>query len=464
MEGNCFDAYLSLCTRFRLAPPWDCVPRDPQAFSGPSDPTAALAALLADYPERTLIEAGIAQPNATGRLEIHPFLSIPGAPIVSLCDTSFGRVNNLMTEAGCVRGFRYPLFAVLLDKHSYWAIEGTWRELILTDSLEDAIVLRSLGFAAAPVVGLADLDDYGLKLLGSYFGVKRSPSDHGRDDKCKPQPRTADEQAAAQRIYARPGLWSLPGCNKSKDAENFLTMTLANWSPKALSLVEPPAIRSAVRYLQDLKSFQNLDLFEVNLWSPTTHQMASMKFALARREAGWAKSAVFDTLDLNNRSLALIPENKPPIDLATAVEEMQHAFLNDSGDAGSRKRYKVALATYQSVVQRDLLGPLTRQTKAIADPFERAMHAQWADLYAVFAEKMLGMRERMYADLKANPQNCKSDDKNDVTVLLSISKQMLLLTNHILRCTRKKTSPKPTKHTTSSGSRRFGGLDLPMLN
>ncbi len=80
-----------------------------------------------------------------------------------------------MTGQGCITGFRYPLFAVLLDQHTFGAIEGTLHELILTGTLDDAIVLRSLGFAAAPVKGVSELDDYGITLLGRLFGVKRWP-------------------------------------------------------------------------------------------------------------------------------------------------------------------------------------------------------------------------------------------------------------------------------------------------
>ncbi len=468
MDGNIFDSYLSFCSPFRLAPPWDFVRVDAQAFSGPPDPAAALAALLAIYIEQSLIDSGIARPNANGCLEIHPFLSIPDAPIIALRDSTYGSlnnpVNNLMTKFGCVTGHRYPLFATLRDKHSYSAIDRTWPELILTGDLEDAILLRSLGFAAAPIVGVSELDNYGLHLLGRYFGVKRPENLRFRDDKCTPQTRTPAEKAAAQRNYAPPELMSLPGCHSvGADAQNFVTMTIANWSPKDLSLVEPPAIRLAVRYLRDLNSFRGHDLFDVNLWAPTSHPMASMKFALARHELGWAKRAIFDSLVWDKRSMAVIPENKPPIDMATAIEQLQDAFLHDSGNSDSKKRSEAALAAYQSVVQRDLLGPITQQTQAIADPFERAIHAQWADLYALFLEKMLGIREGMFAGLKVNPRNREINDKKgdpkNVSELLAISKQLLALTNRVLPCTKCKPIRKPASHTASSSSRRLGGSD-----
>jgi hypothetical protein len=88
MEGNLIDEYFSFGSRFELPQPWDAVPPDPQAFCGPSDPAAALTALLARYTEESVIATGLAQRNGEGRSEIHPFLSIPHGPIVALRDIS----------------------------------------------------------------------------------------------------------------------------------------------------------------------------------------------------------------------------------------------------------------------------------------------------------------------------------------------------------------------------------------
>src|SRR6185295_9171942 len=99
--------------------------------------------------------------------------------IVALCDVDHGQVINLMTDEGCVTGFRCPLFAVLRDSHSLRAIERQHHELVLTGTLDDAIVLRSFGFAAAPVTGITKLDDNGLNLLGGTFGLQRRARDRG---------------------------------------------------------------------------------------------------------------------------------------------------------------------------------------------------------------------------------------------------------------------------------------------
>jgi hypothetical protein len=157
MEGkNLFDIFLEHCTGFQLAPPWEVVPPDPHAFLAPSDPAAAVAALLARYTAESVIEAGLAQRNAAGHPEIHPFLATPHAPLVALCDTSTGRVTNLLRDAGCVRGFRFTVFSVLVDQFSFRAIDGFFQELFLTGDIEDTVVLRSLGFAAAPVGNTPD--------------------------------------------------------------------------------------------------------------------------------------------------------------------------------------------------------------------------------------------------------------------------------------------------------------------
>lgn len=464
MDGNCFDAYLSLCTPFQLSGPWAFVHADAEAFRGPADPAAALATLVASYPDKPLLAAGIAQRNAAGSLQIHPFLSVPEAPIVALRESQQRHRNNLMTEQGCIRGFRYPLFAVLFDKHTYWAIEGGSDELILTDTLEDAIVLRSLGFAAAPIVGLSELDDYGVTLLGTLFGAKRRPSQHGMDRQCAPQRPTPQEQAAAERIYEQRKFLVLPGCHRvGPDAENFVTLAIARWSPKSLSLAEPQSVRVALNYLNDVRRFLNVELFEVNHWTPTSHHLAGINFGVTNGEVGWVKSALFESFDQPNRDLEqLMQADTSPRDLAVAIQKLQQAFFRDSGDSGSRKRCKAAVEAYRAVLERDLLGPMTRQAEQVTDPFLRGVHIQWVDLYTLFTDKMLAIREQMFASLKPDPRNAKADvDKKLTAELLTIHKQLMALAPYIVRCPKNhKPSRKPAEHKANSSSPRFGGLDF----
>src|SRR5262249_21373288 len=113
-----------------------------------------------------------AQPDVSGQLRLHPFLERPNAPFVRLRSPIDNQTIDLMTASGCIGRERWPLFAVMRDSRTLRALEATFGQLVLTDDLVDAIVLRSLGLAAAPIVGLSELDDAGIARLSTYFGVE----------------------------------------------------------------------------------------------------------------------------------------------------------------------------------------------------------------------------------------------------------------------------------------------------
>ena len=96
---------------------------------------------------------GLGQCNPGGELNIHPFLSASRVPVVGLRDNRSNNLTNLMTGQGCVTGFRYPLFAALLDRHTFGALRGSCRSLILTGSPEQTIFLRTFGLAAVRLLG-----------------------------------------------------------------------------------------------------------------------------------------------------------------------------------------------------------------------------------------------------------------------------------------------------------------------
>ena len=461
MDGTCFDLYLSLCTRFQLGPPWNFLPVDSHAYTGPADPLAAWAMLATRFSEESLIRAGIAQRNAAGLLEIHPFLAAPKVAVVALCDPTHGHVNNLMTDAGCVRGFRFPMFAVLCDGHSYRAINGFWHELILTAYLPDAIVLRGLGFAAAPVVGITELDDYGLKLFGKYFGTTRYRGDHDATIETKLGPPKPEEQAARERIYEPASVWAMPGRNSfGPNAKHFVTVSIARWSLMPLSLVEPESVQMALSFLDDLQRYFAVDLFELQHWTPTPHDLKKIKFALRKREVRWILEALLASFGERCRSLdSLLQKDNAPRDLAAAIHAMQQVYMASPGDSFALERRPSVVAAYLAIMQRDLIGPLMGQLQTIDDPRERAVHAQLVDLYTLFADKMLSLRKQKFAAMRASPRQYDAVDPKDVRELLAMSKQMTSLVSLLLSCNRKhKRTPKSVKLPTNGPTRRFGGL------
>jgi len=352
-----------------------------------------------------------------------------------------------------------------LDDHCFRAIKETRPELLLTDDIVDSIILRSLGFASVPIVGLSKINEYGLNLLDRLFAVERFSNDLDLDGPCTSRTPSPSELAEAQRVYPPDQWWVLPGPNELiNQDEDHVRISIVTWSLRALSLAEPVAIRTALQYLRELEAFCDLPIYEIQQWSPTSHQMASLQFALKQRNFGWAKKAVRESLVSSSDGLPSARRNNPPPDLTTALEEVQQAFACEA-NSGFWPRCKSALAAYQLAIQRVVLGPLVGQTQGITDPMERAMHAQLADLYCLFTNAMFPMRERMFAGLQPYPSSTQTDDGKALSNSLAISKQILTLTSQILQCRHHKPRPRPTQRTTSgSPPWSFAGSDSAMMN
>ena len=331
----CFQSYLSCCRPFHLPAPWDQVPIDPWAFHGPADPSAVLALLTERHAEQLLIDCGIAQRISDGPVQLHAWLAVPDVPLVAVRDPSHGRLINLLTPSGCVRGDVRPLFEILSDKVTFDALASGCRQLLLTAAFEDAILLRSLGFAAPPICGLDHLNQQGLGLLASIFGIRREPSEREEQEADAAQAQ-AEAQAAgtgSRKTVPRPDSPSVnptaPAANAPTDVQawvaemvghsylipasngmasngdDYVPLTIVGWSPRLLSLVKPDAVTSALRYLEKLHKFRGLELDEVNVWSPHTVHLEALRFALAERNATWVKDVLLDSLHDSNQSMAL---------------------------------------------------------------------------------------------------------------------------------------------------------------
>ena len=180
--NSCFDSYLELCRPFAFPAPWNCCEADKHSLLGPTDPAAALDALVERHSEHSLVRSGIVKKDADGRLALRPMLAAPDVAFVVLIDTTTGRVRNLMTEAGCVLGDKAPIFEVLGDKHTFDALDMDEQAVFLTDTINDTILLRSFGLVAAPIAGLNRLNQQGIDLLCQYYGVTQRLSERQHEE------------------------------------------------------------------------------------------------------------------------------------------------------------------------------------------------------------------------------------------------------------------------------------------
>lgn len=479
----CLTAYLNLCRPYQLPEPWQCCVADPNSRLGPADPAAAFAALQVNHQAKKLVAAGIARLGPTGQLELHPFLAEPNVGLVLLHDTKTGNLCNLMTEQGCVFGDRVPVFEVLGDRRTFEMLDGAEQAMFATDTIHDAILLRSFGLPAAPVVGLDRLNQQAVDLLCQYYGTEQemsereseeqylatmNQSDHGHESAVNPQDPLQRRRGGAARATPAMPPYIVPGSgNVGPDKEDGIRLTLVRWTIHAMSKTDAPSMQRTIDELMTLAKHRRLELNEISNWTPTDQNFESLRFALDRREPDWIKSAL---LDCSFEGISNIEYAKtktiavaPPTSLAAAVDHLQGMMLK-SPDEKSRQRLKEALNNYHRVVGQQVTVPLLRQAEAAGEPLERAMQLQFAQLNALFLEKAPRVREQTLLGLvQRNPETGKLEDKG-VNELLAISAQLVALAKELKWKSRRpmKTSRVPTSKFIPA--RRFGNSDLVAKN
>jgi hypothetical protein len=276
MDGkgfDCFKSYLSLCSPFRFAAPWDCLPADPAAYRGPSSPENAIEHLAERHSEPDLIASGLVRKGENNALAIHPSLTEPNMVVLALRQCASNGVTNLVTNNGCVHGGTLPLFASLHDCATSKAptFNGK-KDLFLTGSLDDAIVLRSLGMAATPVVGLNNIGSRELKQLCKHVGLERwSKNALERDAAC--QAHLVEEARRTSRDSSQssvPRTAQSPAAKRDEQSGQCVELAFVNWSLSKLSLASPAPIASALEHLTNLNRFCGLEVCNILEMRPCT--------------------------------------------------------------------------------------------------------------------------------------------------------------------------------------------------
>jgi hypothetical protein len=104
-----------------------------------------------------LIQAGIAKRHP---LELLPSdaLKCPGSPLVFLRPEPNEEPVEVLTSSGALSGCRLPLIASLSERRTLDALDTHLGDLLLASSIEDMVVLRTLGLPASLACGLDTVD------------------------------------------------------------------------------------------------------------------------------------------------------------------------------------------------------------------------------------------------------------------------------------------------------------------
>ena len=491
----CLISYVSVCEPYHLPPPWDCCPVDLCSLQGPVEPQAVLAQLVAQHGEKAVEESGLTRRSANGQLALHPCLAASAVGIILLRDSSTGGFRDLLTPTGCIFTERLPLFEVLTDQHTHRVLCGPQRQVWLTEHFADIVLLRSLGLAAAPLVGLAGASANQMEMLGQFYGVTRTLSLRELEEASEAalDPDAADDETPTQELDPDNLLNLLPGRQRSTSTmplppggdptfifagsnhggnkeEDHVPLGLVMWSLHSLSLAESPQARRAIDSLTELQTHRGLEIDHIDLWAPRESDLATLQFALARRESEWIKAALLDSLHMGLRSLDVVMPAviKPPLDMAAALDQLQEALLDPAKD-NSRNRRREALVSYLRAAGRQLGGPILRRAQATLDPLERSLWMQFAELNTIFLSRSPIAREQLLQGFAPGGSESSTPNKS-VPELLAVSRQLVTLAKEIRKCRHAtdrplfQSTPKWNATPPLDLSQRFASLDLAKQN
>jgi hypothetical protein len=418
MDGNPLASYVGHCRPLRLAAPWSELPIDPFAHLGPADPAAALGALRRDHSDEQLIDAGLAIREATGSVAIHPFLSTSDMPLVALRARRKSQVINLMTSDGCIVPPHIPLFATLRDFATFKGLARHNRIMYATGDFVDAVLLRSLGLAAAPIAGLDTLDGHGIALLDQLYDLDAW-------DRSVPLPKQVLEARASHR---------LPGDRRNTGVYTQLELTVVAPSIHAPRLSEPPSVARALQHLEEGAAVLGGGPIAYDAWCPSQDTLDGMVHALDWHIPTRAVSLLLESLENECRSSLLGPArpNEPPPDLASTAAQLQACMADWGTDAQAQIRLKTAIAAYAAQVEREILAPLMQHLSTISDPVLRLRQFSLVQMTSLLMAEAQRFQYRSHSSRTGNDDH--QPTKGELSELLTAAKQIDHLAKEIASC------------------------------
>jgi hypothetical protein len=399
MEGHdCLRTFFSLCQPVQLPPPWDFLTPEGNPRRGPADPDSALATLLDRHGVQDLSSCGLVRSDAEGTPALNPLLRTAEVQLIAVMDAENKQPVDIVTSNGCLRTDRRPLFALWRDGFNR-ALPQEEGLFLLTATLGDAIVMRSLGFPAAPITGMEDLRGEEIDRLADCFTL------------------TVEDETQAC-------------CNGSTDFKPRLT--IVEWSPLEMNLAEPQAACKAIQYLLQLQRFRGLEMGAVGVWRPSADEFAAIQFAINRREAEWAWQAMHESLE-NARILdgPLDSERTSPASLVDAMGAILGVprpslpgALSGAEPTEARKRYEWALA-------ERLIAPLVAMADAAVDPLESYRLIRLAQLVDLSNAKMRLARQLTEQAILGNGDPSERRKDSSIQEFLALSKEISNLVRSI---------------------------------
>lgn len=344
----------------------------PASFAGiwadvPCHPTCrqlypqALRHLLDDFRKEDLIAAGICQPSDT---ELRVVSSLETLPTTLVFAREPGEVRHQQVVAG-LRGLRptmSALAALLLDSDFRTSLENWEFGPLLTTSMSELAIYRSLGIPVLPAAGLSRI--------------------------------------TAKRLKIVIQLWkSLFG-----DADS-LSFILPAFRLQDLRLQRSAYLDSVARHLGKMEHVLRLDIGS-DWWTPSPAALDNLRFLLKYSDPDEVRRAMesnYEGMDL--LSCAPAEQVDEPHDLASALRDWRRELQYRNPEA-----HKDAWKTVQKYVQCEIVAPFQQDAQR-SSPSQRPRQIAAAPLLQATFSRLLQVSEEINKQLAQGiPKNLESLD------------------------------------------------------
>ena len=406
--------------------PWKGLPCDPSFFRLPSDLTALLNNLQAQFDEKVLIESGVACLDGRGAVEINPVLKSADLIVWALRRQSDAPPFQLVANQSSVRRSMWSFSSVFADGRTAKMIEDVADRVAVAFTMTDLAILWSLKIPAVPAAGLSRRSGNRLEVFCKSMNISRKP----------------DEQfstfASADKTSTTVG--------------QPRVLLLCDWSVELLGKNDSLQAQQLWKYLGDLQKYLGLDLYDFQRLKPTPEEFAKLRFIMDHGRWEDVREAVLDGPYAESESLYVDKSlHRPtPDSLSVALGKWRRTQRHSKSDVTAQK---AAWNDVLTVQDRQLFDPLTEEAERAKDPTERNLLTALTGMSRLLHPQMLMMAEKLGQAIGEKGTNAlNAISKDDFQQVIAVADRVMALTQGIQACRQKKPfqmiatpRPKPAK-------------------
>jgi hypothetical protein len=234
--------------------------------------------------------------------------------------------------------------------------------------------------------------------------AKEEEAKNQRSAACDPAPPTSapgEESAAAGTASAateaaQPSRAPFEPRERQLDAtpafpsiETRPNLVVLCWQPLTLGRAVPAFLRHFADEVKELERHLDARLPRLAVWRPEVEDLERLRYQLRFRDAALIQETLAKSAD-DLFTLEIVAKIDPrgditqaPMTVVTARAQLLAVLAENGGTQRFSERLRSAIATYQEMVERDLIAPLQRWALSRQDPILQNAAMEFAELSAV---------------------------------------------------------------------------------